>query len=136
MAHLGPLTARFFWVMLAGIVGVAALGLLLLGLMGLTPPAVLSVVPVMVAGFDAGRQFKRREGRQPSQGEGLKFALSFFAVNLVTSFVVLAGAFGTQGRLGVFLSALPDLAGPVAVFSLLFLVMIRVMMWFGGRSVD
>lgn len=136
MAHLRPVTIRFFWVMLAVTVAVTALGAVILGLTGRPPPAILSFVPPAVAGFDAGREIKRREGPGLSARSWMGYAAICFCVNIATSIVIAVGALSSAGLLGgFFASGFGPILAPFAIFAALFFIMIRVTMWFGARSV-
>ncbi|MEO1703865.1 MAG: ABZJ_00895 family protein [Pseudomonadota bacterium] len=134
MAHLRPLTGRFFRVLMAAMVGTSILGLSVLLLFGSPPPPVLAALPVAIASFDAGRQIEERVGRL-TLGEGLRLAGTFWLVNFLVLGVVLIGALASQGLLGnVFRLGLGPFVLPFAIFSALFFIMVRVMMWFGARS--
>ena len=135
MAHIRPLTIRFFWVMLWSVVGVVGFSLLWLAVTGRAPPAVLSILPAAIAGFDAGRGLKRRTGAMAGSRQGLALTLVFSVVFLVTMSVVALGAALSSGGLGGFQPGdLGRFAGPILLFFAMSFVMIRVMLWFGGRS--
>ncbi|MEL7299990.1 MAG: ABZJ_00895 family protein [Pseudomonadota bacterium] len=135
MAHLGPLTRRFFKVLLASMVGVSLIGILLLALAGTPPPWPLLLLPIMVAAFDAGRELEQRAGRV-SLADGARVAAVFLAVTVGLYLFVGLGALAGQGMLGILSGgSLVRLLGPFAFMVVLSFVLIRAMMWFGARTV-
>lgn len=133
MEHLRLLLMRFFWVMLAAIVIVTALGLALLAVTGAPPPLVLSMLPVVVASFDGGREYVRINKAAPGMQAGLTLTLSFFLVGAGLFSVVSLGGFASAGAMGELLAMLPSLALPLVLFATIWLVTIGVMIWFGAR---
>ncbi|MCH2077343.1 MAG: ABZJ_00895 family protein [Rhodobacteraceae bacterium] len=127
------LLMRFFWVMLAAIVIVTALGLALLAVTGAPPPLVLSMLPVVVASFDGGREYVRINKAAPGMQAGLTLTLSFFLVGAGLFSVVSLGGFASAGAMGELLAMLPSLALPLVLFATIWLVTIGVMIWFGAR---
>ncbi|MEM1374414.1 MAG: hypothetical protein AAGF78_08555 [Pseudomonadota bacterium] len=133
MAHLRPYISRFFRVMLATMVATAALGLVFLGLVGRPPhPAVLAL-PMTVPSIDAGRRYALYMEKSPGLADGLRLTLAFFVVNVGVMAILLFGGALIAGELPWILGLLGTLAGPLALFALIWLVTIRAMIWFGGR---
>ena len=133
MEHMTALLRRYFWVMLAGTVLAAGLGLVLLALTGGPPPLALSVLPIVVASFDGGRQYRWRLGLAPGLTAGLTLTLCYFLVGLALFGVVFLGGLASAGMVGEIASIAPALALPSLFFMVIWLGTIRVRIWFGAR---
>ncbi|MEL6690427.1 MAG: hypothetical protein AAFP28_08910 [Pseudomonadota bacterium] len=133
MEHMGLLLTRFFWVMLAAMVLVTLLGLALLLVTGAPPPLVLSMLPIVVASFDGGREYARVAKSGPDMQTGLSLTLAYFALGGALFILVMIGGFASAGMLGELVAALPSLVLPFVLFAAIWLVTIRVMIWFGAR---
>ncbi|MEM1234914.1 MAG: hypothetical protein AAGH70_12385 [Pseudomonadota bacterium] len=133
MAHLRPFISRFFRVMLAALVATAALGLVFLGLTGRPPHAVLLALPMAVPSVDAGRRYVLHMEKSPGLADGLRLTLAFFAVNVSVMAILLIGGALSAGELPWVLGLIATLAGPLALFAVIWLVTIRAMIWFGSR---
>ncbi|MEL6915995.1 MAG: hypothetical protein AAFP13_15985 [Pseudomonadota bacterium] len=134
MAHLGPLTKRYFWVLLAAMVGASLIGVLVLALAGRPPPWPVFALPLVLAGLDAGRELERRAG-PVGAGEGARIAGVFVAVTVGVYLFVALGALAGQGMLGLLAGGtLGRLAGPFALLVAVSFVLLRAMMWVGART--
>lgn len=133
MAHFQPLIRRFFWVLLFAIVGMVCLGLLILLASGNGPPALLVLLPAAIASFDAGREYKRRNGEGPRGAGAWVLTGAFFAVNFGLTLFVLAGGLWSAGMLELLNpSEIGAFALPVLIFAAVWFATIRIMIWIGG----
>ena len=133
MEHFQPLVRRFFWVLLFSIVGITALGLGIMLVANRPPPALVALLPVVIASFDAGREFRRRTGEGPRGSAAWVLSVTFFAVNLGLSLFVLVGGLWSAGMLDMLKpSEIGILALPITIFAVVWFATIRVMLWISG----
>lgn len=125
------LMRRYIWSLVLFAGAVAVMGVAWQALLGRSVPAAFVAVPVACASFDMGRRHVALVGSMIVGFAGWGLAALALLVTLAVYGVIGTGALLSQGMTLPWAGAL---IVPLVFFGVLFLTLIRIALWIGGRA--